>query len=183
MPLNSLTFNVNPSNIPGVVENLDGEAAFVVNGVGSTVLWEDEDGNALDVNGDKVSDSNLPQALDPNYMQTGVPFTTTSFNDIVDPAGSIRVKFDDAVANGPTRAANPESGNNNLILQAKAFYDLVGDGVRCHWLVVDNKDDDLIMETFKRSEGSAFSMLAKVSRYRIRSVSYTHLTLPTIYSV
>ena len=98
---NSLRFNILPSNIPALPPNLDGEAAFVINGVSEGMIVE------------------------------GTPFTTTSFNDFE----TLGVKF----ANTADNAILPEHRNNNLLLQAKAFYDIAGEGARVHWLVLNNE--------------------------------------------
>ena len=97
----SLRYNVLPSNLPTFPPNLDGEAAFVINGISQGMILQ------------------------------GVPFTTTEFSDFE----TLGVLFADTMEN----AVKPEFGNNNLLLQAKAFYDLAGPGARVHWLVVSNQ--------------------------------------------
>ena len=136
---NSLRYNILPSNIPGIAPDLDGEAAFIINGFASS---GGTDGITL-----------------------GTPFTTTSFANFLEITG---VSY---AATNPN-AILPEYQNNNLILQAKAFYDLAGAGSRAHWLVLDSSDSGTnTLETiFNNVDGSPFRLLASHAQYRIRLV-------------
>ena len=93
----------------------------------------------------------------------GTPFTTTSFQDFVD----LGVEY----ASDAINAALPEYRNNNLILQAKAFYDLAGEGARAHWLVLSSEMG--AGQTFDTIFGGTNSSnlmaaLARQSQYQIR---------------
>ena len=144
---NSLRYTFLPSLLPALPPNLDGEVAFVVNGVSQ------------------------------GTMAVGTPFTTTSLQDFVD----LGIEYSETAAN----AALPEYGNNNLILQAKAFYDLAGEGARAHWLVLDGgfdtEDTPMAINTFTDIFGGTQSTnlmaaLARQAQYQIRilGVSFSH---------
>ena len=99
----------------------------------------------------------------------GTPFTTTSLQDFVD----LGIEYSETADN----AALPEYGNNNLILQAKAFYDLAGEGARAHWLVLSSGPNGPNLSTRTNSFTSIFggtqstnlmAALARQAQYQIR---------------
>ena len=115
----------------------------------------------------------------------GTPFTTTSLQDFVD----LGIEYSETADN----AALPEYGNNNLILQAKAFYDLAGEGARAHWLVLSSGPNGPNLSTRTNSFTSIFggtqstnlmAALARQAQYQIRilGVSFSYpITNGTIY--